>query len=275
MSDKEKGRSILDLSSIEIGMRFKNYKEFCKALDVPILGGNSKKAQLSNIERIIEYERDGIAYVIKDIDYSGDLDITAQWGGDRSGGFPESFRVNSSEMDKSGVYRIIDYKTNEVYVGSTTTTFRNRYGQHYSTGGHLGISSQLEKNELSFEVIESYDSIERSELLQRELGVLLKYAENDDFIVINKKSPTGSREGLRTSRLHNSLSTTHKVEYDLGVIVKTVRFKNTIVDRQEISIISEEGIETLNFLGYKSPEEEQMKYEVYNTLDKYQKGEGK
>lgn len=59
------------------GFRIPNYKFLCKLLDVPDKGGNQKKANLKELKRYVDYERDRNAYIIKPI---CDLSDEVVWG---------------------------------------------------------------------------------------------------------------------------------------------------------------------------------------------------
>lgn len=52
--------------NLKIG-RIKNYKELCAILDVPVKSGNTKKAQLKELERYCKYTKEGYSFVIIEI----------------------------------------------------------------------------------------------------------------------------------------------------------------------------------------------------------------
>ena len=58
----------IDTSNIEIGMKIKNYPEFCRLLKQKVMGGSSKIRQLKRWRRFIEFHRiEGQSYEILDI----------------------------------------------------------------------------------------------------------------------------------------------------------------------------------------------------------------
>lgn len=57
----------MNFSNIKVGDQFKNYKEFCAALDVKPGTGTQKMAQLKQIDQHLKYERKGQSYLILDI----------------------------------------------------------------------------------------------------------------------------------------------------------------------------------------------------------------
>ena len=57
----------MDLSNIETGQTFKNYKELCQALGELVKGGDAKNAQLKKWSRYFSYERQGHKFIITEI----------------------------------------------------------------------------------------------------------------------------------------------------------------------------------------------------------------
>lgn len=49
------------------GLVLKNYKELCKTLELPIVGGKSKQLQIKNLERFCKLEQDGHKYIVTEI----------------------------------------------------------------------------------------------------------------------------------------------------------------------------------------------------------------
>lgn len=52
---------------VKEGDCIKNYKELCKILDLPVLGGCSKTSQLKELKRFLDYEKDGQKFIITEI----------------------------------------------------------------------------------------------------------------------------------------------------------------------------------------------------------------
>lgn len=59
--------SYLDISKLEVGMKLNNYPALCKTLGIKPEAGNSKRAQLKNIERFCKLEQIGHSFYIKNI----------------------------------------------------------------------------------------------------------------------------------------------------------------------------------------------------------------
>jgi hypothetical protein len=78
----------MDLTNISEGMIVKNYKELCDLLNVKIKSGNAKISQLKEVERFINYEKQGYKFIIKEI-YSTPNDLI-QKGGNNKFNYTES-----------------------------------------------------------------------------------------------------------------------------------------------------------------------------------------
>lgn len=57
----------MDLDKLTEGLIIKNYKELCKLINLEVSAGNTKKAQLKDLERYCDYEKQGNKFVIKEI----------------------------------------------------------------------------------------------------------------------------------------------------------------------------------------------------------------
>ena len=57
----------MKIENLKEQMEIKNYKELCNILDIKIKAGNSKKAQLKELERYCTYNKDGNKFIIKEI----------------------------------------------------------------------------------------------------------------------------------------------------------------------------------------------------------------
>jgi len=57
----------LKVEKLSVGMIVKNYKELCALLEVDILEGNSRKAQLKDFERYFSYHKQGHKFILDEI----------------------------------------------------------------------------------------------------------------------------------------------------------------------------------------------------------------
>ena len=54
----------MNIDNLKEGMIIKNYKELCKLLKIKPVGGSSKKAQLKELAMFVDYEKQGMKYLI-------------------------------------------------------------------------------------------------------------------------------------------------------------------------------------------------------------------
>lgn len=57
----------MNFDNIQVDMKIPNYKALCRLLDEPIKGGDSKKAQIKAWNRFFSFEREGNAFIIKEV----------------------------------------------------------------------------------------------------------------------------------------------------------------------------------------------------------------
>lgn len=57
----------MNISNLQQGMVVKNYRELCKLLEIEVKAGNSKKAQLKELNKYIKYHKDGNKFIIDEI----------------------------------------------------------------------------------------------------------------------------------------------------------------------------------------------------------------
>ena len=65
---------LMKVDNLEVGQVVKNYKELCTLLELDVKAGNSRKAQIKELERFIDYEKKGHSFIVKEI-YSEPLEV--------------------------------------------------------------------------------------------------------------------------------------------------------------------------------------------------------
>ena len=58
---------MMKIENLSEGLIIKNYKELCSMLEIKVEAGNSKKAQLKELERFIKYHKEGNKFVIDEV----------------------------------------------------------------------------------------------------------------------------------------------------------------------------------------------------------------
>lgn len=100
------------------GQVIKNYKELCSMLDVKAEAGNSKKAQLKELERFVNYHKEGNKFVIDEI-YEVAQDKIRKERNDK--GLTRDEYNTIKEQFKPFIYNVLLTKPNFVH----TATFNN------------------------------------------------------------------------------------------------------------------------------------------------------
>ena len=72
-----KGRLNMNLKGLNEGMIINNYRELCNLLGVDIKDGKSRKLQIEEWKRYVDFERQGNKYIINKI-YNTPLPIPKQ-----------------------------------------------------------------------------------------------------------------------------------------------------------------------------------------------------
>lgn len=67
LSIKKRGYYQVNISKLKQGMVFKNYKELCIFLEMPIRDGKSKKLQLAELERFVEFHKVGNKFIVDEV----------------------------------------------------------------------------------------------------------------------------------------------------------------------------------------------------------------
>lgn len=57
----------MNVANLKEGIEIKNYPELCKVLEMPKKAGNSKKSQLKELERFVNFQQIGHSFLIKEI----------------------------------------------------------------------------------------------------------------------------------------------------------------------------------------------------------------
>ena len=102
-------------------MKLLTYKQLCKEFDLPYYsGGNQKKAQLEELKRYYNYEKQGNKYLIKE---KYDKPLLKQ----RKGKYIKQFQIPFEYEKSAGIYAI--KKDTCIYIGQTNNFFK-RFQKH-------------------------------------------------------------------------------------------------------------------------------------------------
>ena len=177
---------------------YKNWKEICKAMGWKTTMGNYKNARLKELESMCKNHKEGQNIVIDEI-YTKRKDIIDNRGKNKNSHNNKRFNFEKLKIDKKdenniGVYRIINYATKEVYIGSTIRGFRSRFREHYNCyDNRMTHTYNLLNNGGVFEIIESMNNSTENEIRLREQYYIDKYNKDNNYILINNRNESGNK----------------------------------------------------------------------------------
>lgn len=166
---------------------YKNYKELCSAIKWKVVSGNSKIKQFKELESMCKFNKEGQKIIIEEIfDIPKDIEDKRRYGGNlKDFG---NFKVKKEFENNIGIYRIINYKTKEVYIGSTIRGFRTRFKEHNrGDTEYMYYTKELLNNGGVFEILESMNDCSEKEIRLKEQYYIDRYNENNNYILINNR----------------------------------------------------------------------------------------
>ena len=163
---------------------YKNYKELCKAMNWTVSSGNTKKAQIKQLDLLCKYHKEGNKFIIDNI-YDTPIKKIDNRGNSSWKNF-KNFNIDKKDENNIGVYRIINYDTKEVYIGSTIRGFRTRFKEHNRGDYECMLHTyNLLHNGGFFEIIESMNNYTEKEIRLKEQYYIDKYLNYKDYKLIN------------------------------------------------------------------------------------------
>ena len=181
---------------LEVG-EYKNYKELCEAMGWKPVGGDTKVKHLKELGSICKYHKDGYKFIIKEV-YETPLPIMDKRKEYKE--FPQ-FDVEQDKFHNTGIYMIkLD---NQVYIGSTTRGFRQRFKEHLNgVLDYMKHTKELLNNGGEFFILHDMTDIEDIELIRQvEEEYILFYTHETDYDVVNRRINTSTYEKPKKSKI--------------------------------------------------------------------------
>jgi len=162
------------------GLVVKNYKEMCELLDEEIKGGGRTKSfQFDRWQRYFDYEKDGQKFIITKI---YDIPIPEPQKLYNRKDY-EQFRISIEDEHKTGVYSII--LNNNIYIGSTIKSFRERFKKHTYKDNPLPTYNMIHKGGI-FEIIWiAEEGTDKLTIRQKEKEYIQYYKTLGNWNIIN------------------------------------------------------------------------------------------
>ena len=174
--------------NIKIGS-YKNYKAMCEENGLEVKAGKSKQLQMKEIERFYKFHKEGNKIVI-DEKYDVPEEkvdcrkIKGKIDGRKNNGRAKTEKYSHIPTTK-GVYYIVD-NDRDIYVGSTSVSFKERYQQHNYTCNTCESKVIISK-EHTFGVLYDMSDIEDVELIRMiEKEYIDYFADNEEYNLVNK-----------------------------------------------------------------------------------------
>lgn len=183
----------MNVDKLKEGQIIKNYKELCGLLEIKVEAGNSKKAQLKELERFAKYHKEGNKFIIDEVYSDIKEKVDGRFNNGNKGEFYgeykhyNSFNVSEKTYKGKGIY-IIKNNENDVYIGSTIIGFRKRFQQHHRGGAkYMRHTYDLLHNGGTFSILHDMSDVEDVELIRMVESEIIKlYLLDPRYNVINK-----------------------------------------------------------------------------------------
>lgn len=167
------------------------YKELCSILNIKYYKGNSKTRQLEYIQCHYQLEKNKTKYkIIKK--YEQPLEHKDKR--------KEKARLSNNIYYKHGIYYIVDNDKN-IYIGSTSTNFGERYVGHFSKYSNITSKDIIEREHI-FECLYDMTNIEDSTLIKMIEEEYITYFRDDpDYNIVNNNSALTQKNKIKTKTI--------------------------------------------------------------------------
>ena len=170
---------------LTLGQVIKNYKDLCSILNQGIKTGRSKILQLKDISRYVKLKKDKQQFTVVEIYKEPLPKIDGRENGNNRKEYKQ-FKISIENENKAGVYSII--LNNDIYIGSTANSFRERFKEHTYKSNPLKHTYDMIHNGGIFEVIWiAEEGMDELTIRQKEKEYIQYYKTLADWNVINFK----------------------------------------------------------------------------------------
>ena len=188
---------------------YKNYKEICAAMDWKVTSGESKISQLKDLERYCKYHKEGQKFIIDEIYENPKEKIDNRGGAHNIKNFP-NYNIERKYDNNIGVYRIINYDTKEVYIGSTIDGFRMRFLRHNRGDKGMKHTYDLLHNGGVFEIISDMTGYDEISIRKAEQHFIDEYSNDDNYNIINHRDEVTYKGKRKNKKVYKNI----KIEAD-------------------------------------------------------------
>lgn len=176
----------MNIDNLQIGQEIKNYKILCELFEEPTKdGGKSKEYQLKDFQRYFRFHKEGRKFIITEI-YDSPLEKEDGRSFGNNIKDYEQLKITYDNSNNIGIYYIL--KDNDLYIGSTTKGFRQRFQKHYyGCDENMIHTYNLLHNGGEFHLLYDMTGINDEPLVRMVEDEYIKYFTNyTNYNVINK-----------------------------------------------------------------------------------------
>ena len=237
----------MKIENLKVGQVLKNYKVLCEALGIEVKSGNTKKAQIKDLERYLTYTKDKNSFVITEIFKTPKPKEENKRGENKYINY-EQFNIPRKDGNNIGIYCIL--KDSDIYIGSTYAGFRDRFRGHYRGQDEvMRYTYDLLHSGGKFNILLDMTGIEDEALVRQvEHEFILYLIDNSNYNVLNKNEKTWSFK--EKTKLNKTKYKTIKIKEGKYEEALSLLFKNgliTDVGKNEVTPIINFNIECVPF----------------------------
>lgn len=253
---------------LKVGQVLKNYKDLCDKLGLEIKGGNSKIAQMKEIERYYEFERQKYKYIVK----KEHLEPLQKVDGRTNNG--RNTNIYDDLMDRLIINTLIDYDgyIEESYTGLVFTLdlFTKEYEKlykatykRYSELHNLGVGVTKEYQQHIYNKVKncietSLKRLERNEIVEFDIKILIR---DKNF----NKSLATTIEQLQIKKATSKIYKNKGWDYHKLIVPENNRvFKRTV--SKEIGINNYWNVYCIRLLNQNTIKTDENKEELIKRL---------
>ena len=220
----------MKIENLKEGLIVKNYKELCSLLGIKPTGGDSKKAQLKELERFIKYHKEGNKFVVDEIYDHVKEKVDLRCLNDTRVEY-NNLNIEDEKFNNIGIYKI--YLNADIYIGSTIAGFRKRFQQHNSMSSESPSGThEFLQNGGVFEILYDMTGIEDDELIRMvETEFINEYLLNPEWNVINK-----CKSSISYKSKYKKKKKTIKIDEDKLYDAIQLLAKHGLIDKEGVEL---------------------------------------
>lgn len=205
------------------GQIIKNIREVCEILGMNYsASGSCMRIIIRELDRYCEYHKDGHKFVI-DMVYSTvkppKEDMRKYTSGNNAGyrKYYDGYTIGAEEDGLKGVYAIV--LNDQIYIGSTYTTFRKRFSSHKSGSCNQRHTKDMLDNGGTFQILWSSDVDDEYIIREVEQMYIDYLMTNPSLTLVNRREETVCVS--ERTKYKNKIIKVDERQYELAIRILT------------------------------------------------------